>query len=69
MYGERSPADHENNIDRMLNSEDDRLKQNTANVHVLGELEEEMKRFMAFQRVKQLKDKAHQITTASTGAS
>ena len=52
MYGERSPKDHENYVDRLLHAEDNRLKQVTSDKFVVEELEEEMKRFMAFQRVK-----------------
>ena len=48
MYGERSPNDHENFVDRLLHAEDNRLKQVTGDKFVIEELEEEMKRFLAF---------------------
>jgi hypothetical protein len=48
MYGERSPKDHENYVERLLNAEDHRLKQYTNDQYVLNELEYEMKRFLAF---------------------
>lgn len=34
MYSERSPSDHENYVDRMLNVEDPRLKQYTNTKYV-----------------------------------
>jgi hypothetical protein len=58
MYSERSPADHENHVDRLLHAEDDRLKQYTNDRYVKEELEYEMKRFASFQRVKKMKDTA-----------
>ena len=48
MYGERGPTEHENYVDRLLTAEDNRLKHNTTNKFVVMELEEEMKRFLAF---------------------
>lgn len=39
MYGERSPKDHDNYIERMLNSQDFKLKQNTYDKIVETELE------------------------------
>lgn len=48
MYSERSPSDHENYVDRMLNVEDPRLKQFTNDKYVQEELEAEMKKFLAF---------------------
>ena len=64
MYGERSSSDHENYVDRMLHAEDSRLKQVTNDKFVTEELESEMKRFMTFQRLKQLKDKAAHVAFA-----
>ena len=52
MYGERSRSDHENYVDRLLHAEDSRLKQVTNDSFVEEQLEEEMKRFLAFQRLK-----------------
>jgi len=66
MYGERSASDHENYVDRLLHAEDNRLKQVTGDKFVIEELEEEMKRFLAFQRLKQLKDKAAAATGNTT---
>ena len=48
MYRERSPSDHENYVDRMLNAEDSRLKQYTNDKHVHNELEQELKNFLNF---------------------
>ena len=48
MYGERSPKDHENYVERLLNAEDHRLKQYTNDQYVLTELEYELKKFLAF---------------------
>lgn len=38
MFGERAPNDYENYVDRLLNAEDVRLKQNTSKVFVEQEL-------------------------------
>ena len=46
----KSVKEHENYIERLLNHEDSRLKQVTNNKQVLDDLEEEMKRFMSFQK-------------------
>lgn len=43
MYGERSPRDHENYVERLLNAEDHRLKMPTTDKNVLNEFEYEMK--------------------------
>lgn len=67
MYGERSPSDHENYVDRLLHAEDNRLKQVTGNKFVIEELEDEMKRFLAFQRMKKLKDTAAAVTQGDKG--
>jgi hypothetical protein len=48
MYGERSPQDHENYVERLLHAEDHRLKQYTNDKYVHDELEFELKRFLAF---------------------
>ena len=61
MYGERSTKDHENYVDRMMNSEDNRLKGFTNDKYVHEELESELSRFMEFQRKKQLIDKANAL--------
>jgi len=55
MYGERSPKDHENYVERLLNAEDHRLKQYTNDKYVQEELEYELKRFLAFQRLRKVK--------------
>ena len=61
MYSERSPADHENYVDRLLHAEDHRLKQYTNNRYVKEELEVEMKRFLNFERVKKVRDNVNSI--------
>jgi len=48
MFGERSPKDHENHVERILNSEDNRLKRATHDSIVLDDLEEEMNKFLQF---------------------
>lgn len=48
IYGERSPKDHENYVERILNAEDPRLKQYTNDMYVKQELEYEMKKFLSF---------------------
>ena len=54
MFGERSPKDHDNYVERILSTEDSRLKQSTYGTIVQNELEEEMNKFLAFQRSKKL---------------
>ena len=54
MFGERSPKDHDNCVERILNSQDHRLKQTTYNQVVLDDLQEEMNKFMAMQRGKRI---------------
>ena len=54
MYGERSPQDHENYVERILNAEDQRLKQYTNDKYVLEELENELIRFKNFQRMRKI---------------
>ena len=54
MFGERSPKDHENHVERILNSEDNRLKRATHDSIVLDDLEEEMNKFLQFQRMKKV---------------
>ena len=61
LYGERSPKDHENYVERLLNAEDHRLKQYTNDQYVLTELEYEMKRFLAFQRMRKVKAKTEEL--------
>ena len=56
MYGERSPQDHENIVERVLNIEDPTLKKNTQEAWIKEDLENEMRRFAQLQR--QLKIKA-----------
>ena len=58
MYSERAPKDHENYVNRFLHAEDERLKGYTNNFYVQEELRAEFKKFIAFQRVKKVKDKA-----------
>lgn len=54
MFGERSPKDHENYVERILNSEDYRLKQTTYASIVSSELEAELLKFQQYQRGKKL---------------
>ena len=54
MFGERSPKDHDNYVERILNAQDHRLKQTTYGQVVKDQLDEEMSRFLAFQRAKKL---------------
>ena len=61
MYGERSPKDHENYVERLLNAEDHRLKQYTNDQYVLTELEYELKKFLAFQRMRKVKAKTEDL--------
>jgi len=61
LYGERSPKDHENYVERILNAEDTKLKQYTNDKYVLEELEYEMKRFLAFQRMRKIKNKTESL--------
>ena len=61
MYGERSPKDHENYVERLLNAEDHRLKQYTNDQYVLTELEYELKKFLAFQRMRKVKAKTDDL--------
>ena len=57
MYGQRSPKEYENYVDRLLNAEDVRLKQNTSKRFVLEELDEEMNKVEAFYKTKLVKDR------------
>jgi hypothetical protein len=61
MYSERSSTDHENYVDRLLHAEDHSLKQYTNDKYVTEDLENEIKRFLNFQRMKKLKDAAHRL--------
>jgi len=61
MFGERSPKDHDNYIERVLNSEDHRLKQSTYSTIVKDELEVELAKFVAFTRQKKLKQSKEQV--------
>ena len=54
MFGERSPKNHDNYVERILNSEDYRLKSNTYGTQVKDELETELNQFLAYQRRKKL---------------
>lgn len=54
MFGERSGKDHDNYVERMLNSQDNRLKQTTYNQIVRDELENEMNKFLTIQRSKKI---------------
>ena len=56
MFGERAPKDYENYVDRLLNAEDTRLKQNTSKVFVEQELQEEFNRMDSFERTKKVKE-------------
>ena len=48
MFGERSKDNHDNYVERMLNSEDHRLKQTTDGLVVKSELEAELNKFYIF---------------------
>lgn len=61
LYGERSPKDHENYVERLLNSEDPRMKMYANDQMVMSELEQEMKRFLAFQRMRKVKSKTEEL--------
>ena len=61
MFGERSPKDHDNHVERILSAEDSRLKQSTYGAIVQSELEEEMNKFLAFQRGKKLQQAKIQL--------
>ena len=52
MFNERSPKDHENYVDRLLNTDDRRLKQNTYDTIVKNELEQELHTFLQLRRTK-----------------
>ena len=45
MFGERSSSNHNNYVERLLNSEDHRLKQTTYGLIVKEELEAELNKF------------------------
>jgi len=61
MYGERSTKSHENYVERLLHSEDTKLKSYTQDNFVLEDLEYEMKQFMSFQRTRKLKIKKEEF--------
>lgn len=61
MYGERSPKDHDNYVERILNSENSKLKQQTHDHEVLNELEVEMNQFMQFKRIRKIQYKRNQV--------
>ena len=61
MYAERSSTDHENYVDRLLHAEDQSLKQYTNDKYVQEDLENEMKKFLNYQRMKRIKDAAHKL--------
>lgn len=71
LYGERPPSDHENQVERLLNAEDHRLKQWTSDKYVMQELEYEMKKFLAFQRMQKVKSTTENLNPfgASTNQS
>ena len=54
MFGERTPKNHDNYVERILNSEDYRLKQSTYGQVVKDELDNELIRFLQFQRGKKI---------------
>jgi len=56
MYSERSTSDHENYVDRLLHAEDHSLKQYTNDKYVQEDLENELKKFLNYQRIKMIKD-------------
>ena len=61
MYAERSSTDHENYVDRLLHAEDQSLKQYTNDKYVQEDLENEIKKFLNYQRMKRIKDAAHKL--------
>ena len=48
MYGERSVKNHNNYVERILQSDDHRLKQNVVGYEVKDELEQELNQFYNF---------------------
>lgn len=56
LYGERSPKDHENYVERLMNIEDPKLKAYTNDDQVTEDLEQELKKFTTFKRVKQARE-------------
>lgn len=54
MYGERSKADADNYVRRMLDVQDGRLKQDAYDFEVKDRLADEITRFNAFKRAKRL---------------
>ena len=48
MFGERSEKNHNNYVERILQSDDYRLKQNTIGPEVKTELENELNQFYNF---------------------
>ena len=57
MYGQRSPKEYENYVDRLLNAEDVRLKQNTSKRFVVSELDEELNRVESFYKTRKIRDR------------
>ena len=55
MFGERSSKSHENYVERLLYSEDTKLKSYTKNDFVLEDLEYEFKQFMNVQRLRKMR--------------
>ena len=55
MFGERSSKSHENYVERLLYSEDTKLKSYTRDDFVLEDLEYELKQFMNMQRLRKVK--------------
>lgn len=69
LYGERSNKDHENYVERLLKAEDHRLKQYTNDNYVKEELEMELKRFLAYQRMRKVKGKTEDLSQFASGKS
>lgn len=67
MYGERSVKSHENYVERLLHSEDTKLKSYTKDDFVLQDLEYEMKQFLAFQRTRKINIKKEDVKESLGG--
>lgn len=61
MFGERNKKDHDNYVERVLNSQDKRLKGRVFRANVLEELEYELKKFGAFKKAKQLRQRGRAL--------
>ena len=69
MFGQRSPKEYENYVDRLLNAEDVRLKQNTSKRFVLSELDEELNKVESFYKTKLVKDRVERAKNSAKATS